>query len=359
VKPLLLRWLCSTSVSRLPHSSCGVGTCQLDYATALIFEIHSSTTNNLFDSTSSIVETSKIYRRRAFKVTPSLSVSLARMKTPTIASLLALSSVIVAWDYPVQVNLAWPSINHQEYVTLNGQWTGGHSQNDPAIPCANVVIPANQARSPFPTTGGRLQFNTINDTGTLPGSEYTITPYFGQISGGGSLQGAPINAWVFTDFSTSSDCLPDSGPGINATSLISQAIASAPGVDVDSSPVPSLNIVGMNATIGIRLGLFDNNDNKIEEMWQCAYITFVSPDSLAASGGGGICNRGIVHPSVVTAGVGPVMTTAAVDPSVTTAAIGISATPSVTIISMHVPNTGEYHHSTAKAMPSRFKDLIN
>jgi hypothetical protein len=220
-----------------------------------------------------------------------------------VVTLSALASHVGAWDYSVQVNLAWPPVGHEEYVTLNGTWTGSHGQNDPFAPCANVPIAPDQKRTPFPTTGGRLQFDTVNNTKTLQDFNYIIDPYFGQISADttqGYWRGAYIDTYVYEDFNTSSYCSPDPVDfAINATDLISGAMAATPGVRAMLTADPVLNIVGMNATVGVRMVLF-HGDVNVEEMWQCAYVTFVSPESFAASGDGGLCNNGRLRGSETT-----------------------------------------------------------
>jgi hypothetical protein len=237
-----------------------------------------------------------------------------KFSTSAVATLLALATKIRAWDYSVQVNLAWPPVGHEEYVTLNGTWTGSHGQNDPFSPCANVAIAPDQKRTPFPSTGGRLQFDAVNNTKTLQDFNYNINPYFGQISADttqGYLRGAYIDTYVYKDFNTSSYCSPDPvGLGINATDLISGAMAATPGVRAMLVASPVLDIVGMNATIGVRMVLFDL-DNNVEEMWQCAYVTFVSPETFAASGEGGFCNNDIIRGSETTLFGGPYVTSSA------------------------------------------------
>jgi hypothetical protein len=220
-----------------------------------------------------------------------------------VLALLTLPSPTVSWTYSTYVDLAWPPLEHREYETMNSHVVGTHGDNDPIFPCGNVPVRPDQKRVPFPTVGGHIQMNQVNDTGALAEHNYLVIPYFGQISGDTSLgenKTRNIGSYVFKNFSTGPDCTPEEYRGdypFNNTKVISLAIASWPDQPEDG---PMLDIVGWNATLGLRVVLFNDDSTaekgpvyNVESEIQCAYVTFVTPEEFAnytSSGGGGYCD---------------------------------------------------------------------
>ncbi|KAE9368205.1 hypothetical protein N431DRAFT_560703 [Stipitochalara longipes BDJ] len=179
-----------------------------------------------------------------------------------------------------------------------------------AWPCYHVPVPDNVVRTPFPIRGGRFSWTLTNNTvGSLWNYQYLADTYFGDFSLGNGSYSTPSNSnggnsgygWVenyeFDDFSTGPYC---SDP-VDVVEVVSQAFGKYEEVEY----LTARDIVGMNATVGVRIVLFGPNplvtdtildDENIEEMYQCGYITFTEED-LSNDPNAGYCNGGGALPT--------------------------------------------------------------
>lgn len=195
-------------------------------------------------------------------------------------SLLAIFSTSNAWLYSTtNVDLSSPPPITVGDEVVDGQKVPNY--NTSPWPCADYPVPGNVTRTPFPIFGGRFSFSlTNNSVGSLPNFQYEGDAYFGQVSlGDGTYSGASnnddggnsgfgyIDTYTWSDFSTSQDCSWE----VEVVRVISEAL----GKDVDELTVA--DVVGLNATVGMRIVLFGPNplvtdqgtaNNAIEQMYQ-------------------------------------------------------------------------------------------
>jgi hypothetical protein len=227
--------------------------------------------------------------------TDTMTTSFFSIRIPLLTLFLTLPSLITSWTVPTQVNLAWPPLGNQGYGILDGKTVLPNGQDSPRFPCWNVPVSPAQKRVPFPITGGHFQFQTTNETGALPDHQFVVHTHFGQISAD-EMRDQPRakssyeSTDVFKDFGTGSVCSPDEsfGPGgVNVTDGIRKALFP------NSSYFEPLtvDIRGMNATLGLQMDVFGPSI-KGEDMYQCAYVTFVSWEEFKKTSEGGICNGG-------------------------------------------------------------------
>jgi hypothetical protein len=216
----------------------------------------------------------------------------------------ALSFKATAWHFADQLNLAWPPASYVGYITPDEALVGTHNDGNIFATCSNVADSINQfKRTPFPITGGRLQFELLNMTETALDYSFNVSLYLGQISADsspGQSRKVFIATWTKSNFTSGSDCQPQLGSKeFNATNIIQGALANDPAIRGGVPGGHSFDIIGMNSTLGVRITL-NIGTFIIEEMWQCAYVTFVSTEKFPASRGG-ICNSGTTIDPVVAA----------------------------------------------------------
>jgi hypothetical protein len=192
----------------------------------------------------------------------------------------AIFSTSNAWQYSTtNVDLSSPPpINIGDSV-VNGQVLANYSTGNTAWPCYNYPVPQDVIRTPFPVSGGRFSFTLTNNTvGSLHDHEYIGDIYIGQISlGDGTYSTASqaeggmntgywgADVYVWKDFSSGPDC---SEP-VDVVGVIGNAL--------NKNDLTATNVVGMNATVGMRIVLFGPNPNllyldledyNVEEMYQ-------------------------------------------------------------------------------------------
>ena len=203
-----------------------------------------------------------------------------------IAFSLAFLPAIHAWLFSTtNVNLAYPPPRNSGYQVENNTKAAGYS--DSVWPCIDVPVSANRsiARVPFPISGGRISYALTNTSvGSLKDSQYIANSYLGEVSLGDgtySTIAPPHSAglnWgyqsadvqVFDDFSTGPTC---SNPW-NVLGLVTDALGKSDG------ELTAEDLVGMNATIGVRIVLFAPNPNypmlvndwTQEEIYQVGHI---------------------------------------------------------------------------------------
>jgi len=215
-------------------------------------------------------------------------------------SFLTILPTFHAWQFSTtNVDLSSPPpINIGDSV-VNGKPLVNYTTDITGWPCYNYPVPANVPRTPFPISGGKLSFTlTNNSVGSLWDYQYIGDIYLGQISlGDGTYSIASqdptnigfeyVDTDVWDDFSTGPDC--------SDTIDVMGAISRALGEDVTAA-----SVVGMNATFGMRIVLFGPNplvtdmvldDDNVEEMYQCGYVTFTDKD-LSNDPNAGYCNGG-------------------------------------------------------------------
>jgi hypothetical protein len=188
-----------------------------------------------------------------------------------VVAILAWTPFRLSWtsSVGVGVDLACPPLIKEGYITINSQLVG--DDNVSQFPCTDEVLTGNEPRVIFPVTGGQLQWNLTNTTGSSPDYYFVINLYIGQISADTSQfrnQTKYITTDVWKDFITRTEC---GGETLNATKLINAALNKNFG-DKD--------VVGMNATIGTRSVLFTSAYDydypadiyNIEEMYQVSDI---------------------------------------------------------------------------------------
>jgi hypothetical protein len=218
------------------------------------------------------------------------SVIMAKMHTisPLISSL-ALLPGITAWTFSTtNVNLVYPPPLNSGYQVENDTKVPGFSGF--SWPCIDVPVAENGsiARVPFPVSGGRIAYAFTNTSvGSLKDYQYEAWTYLGEVSlGNGTyttigLQGSGM-PWgyqsadieVFDDFSTGPGC---SDPW-DMLELVTDVLGESEG------ELTAADLVGMNATIGVRIVLFGPNtrvtnmildDFTQEEIYQVGRILFL------------------------------------------------------------------------------------
>jgi hypothetical protein len=208
--------------------------------------------------------------------------------SPLIFSL-AFLTAINAWTFSTtNVNLVYPPPLNSGYQVENGTKVAGNS--DSSWPCIDVPVAENVsiARVPFPISGGRIAYAFTNTSvGSLKDYQYEAWGYLGEVSlGNGTyttigLPGSGMN-WgyqsadieVFDDFSTGPGC---SDPW-DMLGLVTYVLGEGDG------ELTAADLVGMNATIGVRIVLFGPNtrvtdmildDFNQEEIYQVGHILFL------------------------------------------------------------------------------------
>lgn len=210
-----------------------------------------------------------------------------------------LAPFCLGWTFSTGVDLAWPPLTNEGYITIDSKVIGDDGS---LFPCSNEGLTGKEPRVIFPVTGGQLQWNLTNSTGELSDYYFVINIHLAQITADTSEfhnQTACVDNEVWKNFTTREEC---GGESINATSMINKALKTNYN-DVD--------VVGMNATFGLRFVLFSSNlfypyplgVATVAEMYQvspfktvkddascskCGYVTFVSDDTPKADFGG-IC----------------------------------------------------------------------
>jgi hypothetical protein len=181
-----------------------------------------------------------------------------------LLAFLALTAVIPTcncWTIPVTADLAWPVIENAAYITQNGTLVGP----DPDFPCVGYKPqqPEQAGRIGFPIIGGRLQINLTNSSSAgeeYAGYYYIVNSYLGQISLPGVENDddtlfAYDNTEVWQNIVTGPNC----SYKINATELIGKAL---------QKNLNDQDIVGTNATFGLRTVFFNPDGDNVEEMLQ-------------------------------------------------------------------------------------------
>ena len=218
-------------------------------------------------------------------------------RPPYISSLLLHLVVVIptlqAWKFSTtSVHLSSPPPLNSGDAALNGTPLENYTTSVTSWPCYNYPVPDDVFRTPFPVRGGRLSFILTNNTvGSLSDYQFIGDMYLGQISlGNGSYSTAAMNknsgeiegywfidTYVWDDFSSGPDC---SDP-VDVWEAISNALGE-PGIS-------TADLVGLNATFGMRIDLFGPNplvtqmvddDRNVEEMYQvreCILTSCVPP----------------------------------------------------------------------------------
>lgn len=238
-----------------------------------------------------------------------------------LLALLALLPVDASWtiDTAVTVDLTYPPMEKSDYAVRYGEFLPGYGQGDATFECSMMPLDPNQKRYPFPTIGGFMYTTTRNETGGLETYKYITTSYLGQITGD---ETANMSRWAYIDTLVYKDmeserCTEDAP--VNASALMENAFLDiAPAINpiTDASVLDPL---GKNATLGFRTVLFDNDGNNIEEMIQCGYITFVTPDEFSQSSAlEDVCGDSVASSLPSSTGIDIVPTTLATSTSVQT-----------------------------------------
>ncbi|KAE8441048.1 hypothetical protein EG329_005910 [Mollisiaceae sp. DMI_Dod_QoI] len=205
------------------------------------------------------------------------------LKHTAVLSLLV--RVCFSWTFTTGVDLAWPPLTNEGYLTIDSKIVG---DDGPLFPCSDQVLTGHEPRALFPINGGQLQWNLTNSTGELSDYYFVINVYIGQISADTSEfhnETAYITTEVWQNFTTREEC---GGESINATAFINEALTK------DFSDV---DIVGMNATFGLRSVLISSNEFYPYPP-DCGYVTFVSEDT-PKSEFGGVCIDAVSPSSTV------------------------------------------------------------
>lgn len=175
-----------------------------------------------------------------------------------------LAPFCLGWTFSTGVDLAWPPLTNEGYITIDSKVVG---DDGPLFPCSNEVLTGNEPRVIFPVTNGQLQWNLTNSTGALSDFYFVISIHLAQISADTSEfhnQTAYVDNEVWKNFTTGEEC---GGESIDATSMINKAL---------NTTYSHTDIVGMNATFGLRSVLFSTDLSypypsdvaNIEEMYQ-------------------------------------------------------------------------------------------
>ncbi|KAF8851825.1 hypothetical protein BDZ45DRAFT_765417 [Acephala macrosclerotiorum] len=158
-----------------------------------------------------------------------------------------LAPFCLGWTFSTGVDLAWPPLTNEGYITIDSKVIGDDGS---LFPCSNEGLTGKEPRVIFPVTGGQLQWNLTNSTGELSDYYFVINIHLAQITADTSEfhnQTACVDNEVWKNFTTREEC---GGESINATSMINKALKTNYN-DVD--------VVGMNATFGLRFVLFSSN----------------------------------------------------------------------------------------------------
>jgi hypothetical protein len=225
-----------------------------------------------------------------------------------LLSFLTSFSTSNAWLFSTtNVNLLSPPPIYSGEAVIAGKQQVNYTTSS-SWPCYDIPVPNDVVRTPFPVRGGRLSWTLTNNTaGSLSDYQYVADAYFGELSlGNGSYSTASeapggnsgfgyIDTYVFDDFATGPDCTDL----VNVVEVVSAAFG-------DSEEVEWLtvrDIVGMNATVGVRIVLFGPDslstdllveDANVEEMYQCGYVTFTDEIfDLSNDPNAGYCNGGV------------------------------------------------------------------
>jgi len=194
-----------------------------------------------------------------------------------------------AWLFSTtDVNLlSPPPINSGEGL-INGKPQPQYSDGT-AWPCHGIPVPNDVFRTPFPIRGGRFGWTLTNNTvGSLWDYQYLADTYFGDFSLDNGSYTIASNAnsgnsgygWIdnypFGDFATGPDCTDP----VNVVEVVSGAF----GKNDELEWLKEGDIVGMNATVGVRIVLSGPNplitqalvdDETIEVMYQVRYIVLL------------------------------------------------------------------------------------
>jgi hypothetical protein len=194
----------------------------------------------------------------------------------TIIIIVFLVPTCMSWTFSTtNLNLAYPPPGNSGYAVENGKQVGP----DVLFPCGAVPVDPSQSRFPFPISSGAFTYSLANTSvGSLKDYAYYVMVYLGQISLGNgtySSSQAGINAGfsyadteVWKDFATGCQYSSD----FDAVPLVNQALGTQFEVG---------DLVGMNATWGVRIVLFAPNplvtyqvldDINQEEMYQVSRI---------------------------------------------------------------------------------------
>jgi hypothetical protein len=182
--------------------------------------------------------------------------------------LLSFVQTCFSWTHSTTVDLAWPPIYNQGYVTINSTIIG--NLNTDFFPCSREPVNESIPRIIFPTTDGRLQFNLSNTTDLIT-YKYIGDIYLGQFSGDTTPDHnatAGIVTYVWKNFKSGPDC----GEPMNVTRLVNKAF--------NRDDISERDIIGMNATFGVKIVLFSTDPYydyprdiyNVEEMYQVGHL---------------------------------------------------------------------------------------